>query len=153
MSTSDQPPYGSSGDPTRANPQQGQPGSYGGGGYGQPPTGGQPYGQSPQGQPPRGGVDLAQESKGFFGALFDFSFTHFVTPMIVKVVYILVTVLLAIGALGVVISGFTQSAALGILFLILSVIGYFVYLAIVRMTLEFYLAIVRMSEDIHKRLK
>ena len=27
-----------------------------------------------------------------------------------------------------------------------------IYLAVIRMTLEFYLSVVRMSEDIHKRL-
>jgi hypothetical protein len=79
--------------------------------YGPPPS--DPYGQPPApGTPP--------PSKGFFGALFDFSFEHFVTPMIVKVVYLL---------------------------------GILLYLCLIRMTLEFYLAVTRMSQDIHQRLR
>jgi len=91
-------------------------------------------------------------SKGFFGSLFDFSFSSFVTPMIVKVVYILALVGLAIGYVVVVIAGFADSAASGIGILILGAIGFIIYLAFIRMTLEFYYAIVRMSQDINRRL-
>jgi len=91
-------------------------------------------------------------SKGFLGALFDFSFTHFVTPMIVKFVYVLSVVVLGLTWLVFLASSFSQSAALGVAVLILGPIGMLIYLAFIRMTLEFYLAITRMSEDIHKRL-
>ena len=36
--------------------------------------------------------------------------------------------------------------------LILGPVFVIIYLAVIRMTLEFYLSVVRMSEDIHKRL-
>lgn len=127
-----QGPYGNQPNPYGAPPPPGQP-----------PT--QPMGGGLTG--PGGGPSV-----GFFGALFDFSFTHFVTPMIVKIVYILVTVGLAIGWLVFVIAGFSDSAASGLVVLVLGAIGVVIYLALARMTLEFYLAVVRMSEDIHKRL-
>lgn len=121
--------------------------------YGTPPPS-DPYGQS--GPPPPGGGSSGTgvtSTKGFFGALFDFSFEHFVTPMIVKAVY-----LLAIAALGIVwlvflVASFSQSAGLGVVVLILGPIGIVLYLCLIRMTLEFYLAVTRMSQDIHHRLR
>jgi hypothetical protein len=124
------------------------------------------YGEPPQGptEPPHnpytggGGGGNSQPgggaapSKGFFGALFDFSFNTFITPMIVKAVYILSVVVLALLWLIFLVSAFTQSAGAGVVVLILGPIGVIIYLAFIRMTLEFYLAIVRMSEDIHRRM-
>ncbi|MDQ3592241.1 MAG: DUF4282 domain-containing protein [Actinomycetota bacterium] len=128
---SEQDPYGQ------------QPPTYGG----QPPTGG---GHSPY---PGGADGQANDAKGFFGALFDFSFTHFVTPKIVKVVYILATVALALFYLIVVVAGLLSDSPLaGVLVLLLGWIPFLIYLALIRMTLEFYYALIRMSEDIHERL-
>ena len=45
-----------------------------------------------------------------------------------------------------------QGAGTGLAALILGPIFVIIYLAVIRMTLEFYLSVVRMSEDIHKRL-
>ena len=116
---------------------------------------GQP-GQNPQGQPghnPYGSQQGVQQAgKGFFGALFDFSFNHFITPIIVKVVYVLALVALVASWFFFMIAMFTESAVAGLGVLILGPIGIILYLAFIRMTLEFYLAIVRMSEDIRHRL-
>ena len=96
---------------------------------------------------------MQTDSKGFFGALFDFSFKTFVTPKIVKFVYVLATILLVLGYLFFVITGFAgDNAGVGIAILLLGWIPFLFYLAIIRMTLEFYYSIVRMSEDINKRL-
>lgn len=119
------------------------------------PTGRVP--QPPSTPPPpqspwEGASTVATSSTGFLPALFDFTFTNFVTPMLVKFVYLLVTIALAIGGIAWIIAGFTQSVGLGILALILVPIGFIIYLALVRMTLEFYLSVVRMSQDIHHRL-
>ncbi|WP_432478102.1 DUF4282 domain-containing protein [Nocardioides sp. GXQ0305] len=130
-----QPPYEAGG---------GQP-PYGAGG-GQPPYGG-------GGQPPYGAGGGQPPGKGFFGALFDFSFEHFVTPMLVKAVYIVALVALGLGWLFWLVAGFAQDAAFGVAVLILGPILLFLYLCLIRMTLEFYLAIVRMSQDIHQRLR
>jgi hypothetical protein len=50
-------------------------------------------------------------------------------------------------------TSFAQSAGAGLVVLVTGPIGIILYLAFIRMTLEFYLAIVRMSEDIHQRLR
>ena len=135
----DHDPYGQQPDPYT---QYTQPYAEQPPGDGPPPYGQQPAG--PGGQPPR---------KGFFGALFDFSFEHFVTPMLVKAVYIVAIVALGLGWLIWVAAGFSQSAGFGVAVLLLGPILIFLYLCLIRMTLEFYLAITRMSQDIHHRLR
>ncbi len=94
----------------------------------------------------------AEETKGFFGSLFDFSFNSFVTPKIVKFVYVISTIAIVLGYVFFVIVGFSRSVGLGVVVLLLGAITAIVYLAFIRMTLEFYYAIVRMSEDINRRL-
>jgi hypothetical protein len=108
--------------------------------------------QGPVLPPPPAGQSVGASSKGFFGALFDFSFNNFVTPMIVKAVYVIATVLLILGWLVWTLVTFTQSAGVGLLVLVVGAVAVIFYLALIRMTMEFYLAIVRMSEDIHRRL-
>ena len=129
----------------------------------QPPQYGHPAGQQPgqtwQQQPnaygahPGGQPDVQTDTKGFFGALFDFSFNSFVTPKIVKFVYVLATILLVLTYLFFVIAAFAgDNVGFGIAFLLLGWIPFLFYLALVRMTLEFYFSIVRMSQDINERL-
>jgi hypothetical protein len=90
---------------------------------------------------------------GFFGALFDFSFAHFITPKIVKFAYVLATVLLSLALLGYVIVAIaSEEPALIVLVLIGGPFVALLYLIFIRMTLEFFVAIVRMSEDVHRRL-
>jgi uncharacterized membrane protein YcjF (UPF0283 family) len=93
-----------------------------------------------------------QSSKGFLASLFDFTFSSFVTPKIVKFVYVLASIGLGLLYLALVIGSFSQSAGLGVLSLVVGAVIFIVYLAFIRMTLEFYYAIVRMSEDLHHRL-
>ncbi|MFC5994015.1 DUF4282 domain-containing protein [Pseudonocardia hispaniensis] len=140
-------------DPARSSPgggwQQPYPGQYaqqppgpppGGpppGGYGGPPAG---YGPGPQDQ-----------AKGFFSALFDFGFNRFATPTVVKVVYILGTVVLGFAYVAVIVAGFSESLPYGLLAVVGGAIAFLFYLTLFRITLEFYYAVVRMSEDIHHR--
>lgn len=110
-----------------------------------PPPAGEPY-------PAPGGATQSTDAAGFFRALFDFSFTEFITPKVVKFVYVLATIALVLGWLAFVVTGFAQSPLLGLFFLVIGALVVIVYLALIRMTLEFYLALVRMSEDVHRRL-
>ena len=130
---------------------------------GSPPPPTNPYGATPppseppilptdQGSPYDGPAAQSTDAAGFFRALFDFSFSTFITPKVVKFVYILATVLIVLAWLAWLLIAFDQSAGFGLFVLILGPVFLIVYLALIRMTLEFYLAIVRMSEDIHKRL-
>ena len=128
------------------------------GGYGQqpaqgwgPPPGQQAYGDPSGGYGPGGGLTPQAQAKGFFAALFDFRFNSFATPAVVKVIYVVGLVLLGLVYIGFVITAFTQSVGYGLLVLILGAIVALFYLTLFRITLEFYYAVVRMSEDIHKR--
>jgi hypothetical protein len=94
----------------------------------------------------------AREGAGFFTALFDFSFTNFVTPILVRFVYLLATVALVATWLVLLFAGFVRGFGSGLSVLVLGPIFLVIYLAVIRMTLEFYLSVVRMSEDVHKRL-
>lgn len=117
-------------------------------GYQQPYQ--QPYGAAAPTEPVVQGSDPA----GFFKALFDFSFSHFVTPKVVKFIYILATVMIALTWFFLLIAAASNGGGLSILIvLLLGPIAAILYLTFIRMTLEFYLATVRMSEDIHHRLR
>ena len=56
-------------------------------------------------------VGAAQDTKGFLPALFDFTFTHFVTPKLVRFVYLLATIALGIVWLFWVFVGFARARA------------------------------------------
>lgn len=114
-----------------------------------PPPGTPPYGGGPSSG---GGPSPSTSPKGFFAALFDFSFTTFITPMIVKFVYILATAVIGLLFLVFLFSAFSQSALAGFFVLVLGPVVALIYLAFIRMTLEFYLAVTRMSQDINQRL-
>ncbi len=80
--------------------------------------------------------------------LFDFNFDSFVTPKVVKIVYILIVIGLAILYLGIVISAFSVQAGLG--FLTMVIIGplvVLIYLALARMGLESLIATIRTAQN------
>ncbi len=91
-------------------------------------------------------------SKGFFGSLFDFSFNSFITPIIVKVVYVLVFIAVILTWIIGVVAGFSRGGIYGILAVVFGAIGSLLYLCFARMILEFFISVVRMSQDIHQRL-
>ena len=87
------------------------------------------------------------ESKGFFGSLFDLSFSSLVTPRIIKIVYVLTLIGIALAAIFFTISAFSTSSALGaITLLILAPIFSLFYIVYARVLLEFFLAIFRLAE-------
>lgn len=142
-------------------PAQGGP-SYGPppGSYGQPSPGsgaGYPGGPGyPGGQEYGGGAPFSPkaEAKGLFASLFDLSFTHFATPHIVRIVYIVAMVLIGLGALGAISTAFVAmsqgAAAMGLLLLIATPFGALLYLGLARMTMEVYVAICRSADELRR---
>ncbi len=134
----------------------GQQGAYGeqgayGGGYGQQSA---PYANQQQwtGQPQQP-TGMTSDGKSFFSALFDFGFQSFVTPKIIKVVYIVLTAVIGLGVLFFLIGALLTGEALNIIAaLILAPLIGLIYLALARMSLELYYAVIRLSEDVHERL-
>ena len=89
------------------------------------------------------------DSKGFLGALFDFGFTSFVTPKVIKVLYVLIMIGTAVSALVFTIAAFKVSAVFGFLTLVIGdPLFIIIVMAIYRIILEFFVVIFRMSEDI-----
>ena len=86
--------------------------------------------------------------KGLLEALMDFSFSHFVTPRIMRLLYALHLLLGLIVAIGAVLNGFQQSTAQGLLMLIFAVVGLFFWTFYVRVALEVLITVFRFGDHI-----
>ncbi|PFG43640.1 uncharacterized protein DUF4282 [Isoptericola jiangsuensis] len=121
----------------------------------------QPVGERPVGEQPfyaaaassAAGV-ARDDTKGLLGSLFDFSFMNYVTPKIVKIVYVVVTVLIAISWLFWFIYGvvtlFSDQWYVGLGIILFGWIIALVYLAIWRIGLEVFQAVVNISEKVNR---
>jgi hypothetical protein len=94
----------------------------------------------------------AQGEKGFIGSLFDFSFSSFVTPKIIKVLYILITIWTALLALTILIIGFRTGGVAGGLFTLIIIEPIFILLTlgIYRVVLEAFMVVFRIYEETKK---
>jgi hypothetical protein len=92
--------------------------------------------------------DDVADSKGFLGALFDFGFQSFVTPKVVKVLYVLVMIGTVVSALVFTIVAFKASLTFGVATLLFGdPLFILIVLAIYRIILEFFVVAFRISED------
>lgn len=92
------------------------------------------------------------EEKGFFGALFDLSFSEFVTTRLIKILYILLLILIAIGFIVAVISGlvtmFSRGGFLaGLLAIVFAPIGALVWVIMARVWMELIIVVFRIAEN------
>jgi hypothetical protein len=91
----------------------------------------------------------AADSRGFVAALFDFGFTSFVTPKVIKVLYMLIVIGTVVSALVFTLLAFKASTAFGILTLVFGdPLFILIVLAIYRVVLEFFMVTFRVAEDI-----
>ena len=91
----------------------------------------------------------AADTRGFLGALFDFGFTSFVTPKIIKVLYMLIVIGTVVSALVFTIVAFKASTVFGFLMLVFGdPLFILIVLAIYRIILEFFVVTFRVAEDI-----
>lgn len=98
-------------------------------------------GYTPAGYPP-------PRERGFFERLFDFSFETFITPTIIRVLFIIWMVVVAIAALAMIVSAFITSTWLGIVtLLILAPIGAFLYILMGRVWLELIIILFRIHDN------
>jgi hypothetical protein len=89
------------------------------------------------------------DAGGFLGALFDFGFTSFVTPKVIKVLYMLIVIGTVLSALVFTIMVFEASVAFGVLTLVVGdPLFILIVLAIYRIILEFFVVTFRVAEDI-----
>lgn len=93
--------------------------------------------------------EFSQKGAGFFKALFDFSFTEFVTSKIIKLLYGLTIFFAGIIALIIIITGFSVHAGTGILALLIVAPLIFLILVIYgRVLLEIIIVVFRIAEHI-----
>jgi hypothetical protein len=114
------------------------------------------------------------ERKGFFGALFDLSFTEFVTTRVVKVLYVLTLVLLVVGYVAIAVTIFSGgeraatigadgeltttdgdgNTALGVLWLVvLGPLLLFLYTLLYRVFYELLIVVFRIYENTRDQLE
>jgi hypothetical protein len=123
------------------------------GGYGQAP-GGPPGGFAPppqQGYQAPSAAALAEQSKGFFSGLFDFSFENLIALKVIKVLYGLFLLALALGILGglgsAIFSIINGQILAGLGMLILEPIGALLYLILGRVYFELIIVAFKIAED------
>lgn len=128
-----------------------QPPSYGAQ-PGQGAAGGTPQWQGIAGVQPAAPRTKQPGEKGFLGSLFDFSFSSFVTPKIIKVLYVLFTIWTALIGITILIVGFKTGGVAGGLFtlIIIEPIFLLLTLGIYRVVLEAFMVIFRIYEETKK---
>jgi hypothetical protein len=104
----------------------------------------------PQKPPKRPKMPKTPGQKGFVGSLFDFGFTSFVTPKIVKALYLIFTIWTFLWALAFLDIGIRYGHALGGFLTLVIVDPVFVLasLGVFRVVLEFFMVAFRMQEDL-----
>ncbi len=89
------------------------------------------------------------DARGFLGALFDFGFTSFVTPKVIRVLYMLIVTGTVLSALVFTVVVFKASVLFGFLTLVFGdPLFILIVLAIYRIILEFFVVTFRVAEDI-----
>ena len=89
-----------------------------------------------------------ETQKGLLGAIFDFSFSEFITTKIVKFLYILAVIGASLTSLVAVVSAFSQGFGIGILALVLSPLYFLVMVIGARIWLELIIVIFRIAEHV-----
>jgi uncharacterized membrane protein len=84
--------------------------------------------------------------RGFFNALMDTRFDSLITPSLVRFVYVIAMVLIALGMLALVIAGFAESAGSGIVLLILAPLLGLFYLIVTRLWLELVVVLFKIRD-------
>jgi len=106
------------------------------------------YGTPPPLQPPPAPAHYPHpRGRSFWSRLFDLSFEEFITPSIIKVLFIIAMVVIGLGVLAIIVMGFMASGALGIFTLIGALIGGFLYVLFARVMLEMIVVFFRIRDN------
>jgi hypothetical protein len=87
------------------------------------------------------------ENKSFLAALFDVSFSEFITTKLIKIIFVIGIVIAAIVALFFVIGAFVSSFWAGLGSLIISPLIFLIYVLIIRIWLELIIVIFKIAEN------
>ena len=97
----------------------------------------------------RSGVVVAGDARerGLLEKLFDFSFSSFVTPSIIKLLFALCILFSVVASLVIVFSGFSNSIPAGVACLFLSPLIFFLHVLFARVYLEVLIVLFRIAEN------
>ena len=91
------------------------------------------------------------EAKSFFSSLFDYSFTSFITPRIIKVLYVLATILISLWTLFLIVAAFNVSEGTGGAMLLIGGPLFFLFSMIyARVFLELVIAFFRINGNVQE---
>jgi hypothetical protein len=108
-------------------------------------------------QPPAGpDADDALEARTFIRSLYDFSFSSFITLKVIRVLYILITVLYTLGAvialLVALVGAIVDHSVIGFVTLVITIIlvpiAYFIYLTVARVVMEILMVLFNIGKDV-----
>lgn len=94
-----------------------------------------------------------EEPKGFFTNLFDFSFSEFIVPQIIKILYGIGILGSALTALWFIVGGFHGSVFTAILAIIFSPVVFVIAVILVRVYLEVVMVLFRIADNTTKMTK
>lgn len=94
--------------------------------------------------------DFTSNPSSFFKSLFDFSFSEFITPKIIKFLYILFIILAVVQTIIIVTSAFAIKLLIGLLVLIVSPVIFSIMIILARLFLEIIMIIFRIEADLKK---
>ncbi|MBC7328408.1 DUF4282 domain-containing protein [bacterium] len=95
-----------------------------------------------------------KKEKGFWESLFDLTFSSFVLPKLVPVLYIIAIVFISLFILIYIVVAFSHNIFLGLLMLVVGApIMFFLYLFSARLWLEALLILFRIREDLQEMKK
>jgi len=89
-----------------------------------------------------------EQERGFFGQLFDFSFTEFITTKIIRVLYGLIIFFSAVIAIVAIVGSFSESAVVGAVVLVVSPLWLLLSVVVGRVILEIVVVMFRIAEHV-----
>jgi hypothetical protein len=88
------------------------------------------------------------DHRGMLGTLFDFSFTHFITAKLVKLLFAIGILGSVIGGIRFIAGGFGMGAGWGVLALLVSPVVFVILVLLVRVALEIIVVLFRIAESV-----
>ena len=79
--------------------------------------------------------------------MFDFKFRKFITPTVVGIIYALELIGVTIGVIYFIVEGFRQSTTTGLMYLVGGIIGWFLWVVLIRVINESLVALTRIAEN------
>lgn len=93
-------------------------------------------------------MSTQEQATGFLAALFDFSFSSFITAKLIRVLYALGLLMAGVSTLFVLATSFTQGFMFGVVMLILAPLVFLFLAMYMRVMLEVLMVLFRIAEDV-----